>query len=166
MHHLGATQLQRQPRSPGAPRCPSSAQTWDSDSRREGGHSIQEAVAGLHRHPEGRLPGLGVTTKSSATAHRNPPQPNAAFLSPCPILQAQPGRTGLDRNAGLLLRQQGSCPGRKAWTATRQPRPTASPHSPWRLRGPTSSSAYSAGAARRQVTEPPSPALTSPAPGW
>lgn len=70
---------------------PNSAQTRDS-------HSTREAGAGLHRpqpcpprHPEGRLPGLGVPSRSSATAHRNPPQPSAAFPSPRPIPQARPG---------------------------------------------------------------------------
>lgn len=52
MHHLGATQLRRQLGSSGAPHCPNSAQTRDSDSQREGGRSVQEADAGLHLHPE------------------------------------------------------------------------------------------------------------------
>lgn len=50
--------------------------------------------------PLREAPGLGVTTKFCATAHRSPPQPNAAFLSPCQARRPSLDRTGLDRNAG------------------------------------------------------------------
>lgn len=82
MHHLGATQLRRQLRSSGAPHCPNSAQTRDSDSQREGGRSVQEADAGLHRHPE---PAARDTPKEGSWSRGNdqiqrhrPPQPTAA----------------------------------------------------------------------------------------
>lgn len=118
MHQAGATQLQRQPRSSDAPHGPNSAQTRDSDSQREGGHATREADAGLHRHPEpaardtpkgcslvsGRRPN---PAPPPTATHRSPPRPSSArALSRRPSLD----RTGLRRNAGPLLRPQGSCP--------------------------------------------------------
>lgn len=68
-----------------------------SDSQQEDGLSTEAADASLHRRPEPAAPdplemppGLGARTQSSATAHRNPPQPTRGLPSPCPIPQAQP----------------------------------------------------------------------------
>lgn len=118
MHHLGATQRQRQPEARTLPTVPTPYNPGTPDSQREGGHSTQEADAGLHRHPQ---PAARDTPKGCSlvsgqspdpappptATHRSLPRPSSArALSRRPSLD----RTGLERNARPLLRPQGSRP--------------------------------------------------------
>lgn len=101
------------------------------------------ADAGLPRHPEPAARdapkgGCQVSGKRPnpapppTAARRSPPRPSPARARPAGPAQTCPASIEMQ---GPLLRSKAPVPRRKAWTATRQPRPTASPHSPWRLRG-------------------------------
>lgn len=165
-HHQGASQLPRQPKAPrllSASTPPSGPQTWNSDSRKAAiPYKLQASADTLNLQPQTPLREASRSRGKDQTQRHRPLQPTAAYSRPsaarAPSRRPGPARTASIGTSGPTLPARLPVRREQAKSATGATHgPTASPHSPWRLRGPASSTAYSAGAARRQVTRPPEP---------
>lgn len=164
-HHQGASQLPRQPKAPrllSASTPPSGPQSWNSDSRKTAiPYKLQASADTQNLQPQSPLREEASRSRGKDQTQRHRPlQPTAAYSRPSAVRapSRRPGQRGRPRSKRPAPTLPASLPVRReqAKTATGATHgPTASPHSPWRLRGPASSTAYSAGAARRQVTRPP-----------